>query len=235
MQQYIENIFEFIFPYRYYFALLFSIVFCRTPFVSNWFRIYDTLLHEFGHAFAALLFGGEIDSISLNYNISGKTNYSYKSKWTTFFVLLSGYTFSSAIGLLFLLSIVYNYVSFSFYAFLVIMIIALVLWVRNVFGILWLLINISILFLLQYYNLPKTTVFYLILVAFILMFESLYASAVVLKSIFSSKNNTDDASMLQKLTGISSAIWAIMFLGISLMCFGFAVYTVFIKPLHLNF
>jgi hypothetical protein len=51
---------------------------CRIPFVGIWFRTFDTLMHETGHALVAFVLNGKVEKIELNSNLGGKTV--YKSK-----------------------------------------------------------------------------------------------------------------------------------------------------------
>jgi hypothetical protein len=196
---------------------------CRIPFVGIWFRMFDTLMHETGHALAAFLLNGQVDKIELNSNLGGKTVYKSKSSIVAFIVLLLGYPFSTWFGTLFIFFIHKQLFIWVFYSLAFVMVMNLILWVRNAFGIIWLLLNIAGLLLCYYYLDDFWMALITLSISGIMIVESIYATFQLMISSFKSKSNGGDHQQLKQLTKIPSVIWAIVFFASSL----FSLYVIF--------
>ena len=196
---------------------------CRIPYLGVWFRTFDTLMHETGHALAAFILNGQVDKIELNSNLGGKTVYKSKSSIVSFIVLLFGYPFSTWIGTLFIYFIHKQLFIWVFYLIIFIMVLNLILFVRNAYGIIWLILNIAALCICYYYLNDFWLALITLFISGIMIIESIYATINLFISSFSNKVNGGDHQQLRQLTKIPSLIWALLFFGSSL----FSLYVIF--------
>lgn len=192
---------------------------CRIPYLGVWFRVFDTLMHETGHAICAFFFNGEVNKIELNSNLGGKTIYKSKSNIVAFIVLFMGYPFSTWLGTLFLFLNYFQLFNWVLYIVFSIMTINLVFWVRNSFGLIWLIINLILFGIAYRYFNPFQIALFSFSISGIMIIESFYATIRLLIDSLKGKNNGGDDSQLKQLTGIPSAFWAFLFFASSLFSF----------------
>jgi hypothetical protein len=213
---------------NYEFPLLIFLVFLilRIPFIGKYLKIINTMVHESGHAFASLLTSGEVISIELLSNSEGITLTKSKSFFSIFLTSLAGYVFSSAISFVLFYLISVNKYDYIFYFFISLIIINIILWVRNIYGILWLISFGSFVFYISTYidNDIKNIIF--ILISTIILSESIFSSLVILRRSFKKSKEAGDASNLKMLTHIPTFIWASFFLAQSLF-FGYKSYQLY--------
>jgi len=195
-----------------YYLLVLALILPRIPYIGKLFNIINTLIHEFGHALMALLLQGRVYSIEIFGDTSGSATTQTKNKISSFLVSISGYLFASSFAWLsfYLLSAgLHQYYIIGLSAlFLVI----LLLWVRNRFGIIWILtfcvLNSFFIFYL------KSDIFTYLIATFyatIILVESLFSTLILLYlSIFKHKES-GDALNLQKITHIPAFFWAAIF------------------------
>lgn len=184
---------------------------------SNWFRMLDTMIHEFGHAAATLLVSGRVLRIELYADHSGVTYSVLTSGWSQLIVSLAGYIGAS----LFAVALFYSYSrQKQGQGLIVITALALLsglLFVRNGYGLTWLLIFIAfnLLFLVIGGRISR---FYYLLLAFLCLEESVMAPLTLLLLAVSSPGSAGDAANLAALTGVPALVWGLLFLVIALLC-----------------
>lgn len=184
---------------------------------SDWFRMLDTMVHELGHAVVTLLVSGRVLSIELNPDHSGVTYSVLTSGWSQLVVSLAGYISAS----LFAIAIFYGYYKQKQAAGLVIISVlalaSLLLFVRLGYGRWWLIlfIGINVIF---YFIGGWLRNFYYLLLAFLCLEESVMGPITLLLRSVTYPSQAGDATNLAELTGIPSIVWALLFLGISLLC-----------------
>lgn len=187
-----------------------AILLTNVPFLGNYVRVVNTLVHESGHALIALI-GGDVHSISLFMNTEGVTYTSHKSWLGGFFTGAAGYVASSAMAFVALWLI-----SRKRYKVLTGILIGFILlnsifWVRNPYGIFW-LISFGAAFLLLLYkgstNLIQNC---LLLIASILLVESVSSAFTIQILGFMQPHAAGDATGLARATKIIPAqIWGII-------------------------
>lgn len=190
---------------------------------SNWFRMLDTMIHEFGHAIATLLTSGKVNRIELYPNHSGVTYSSLLAVgWSRFIVSIAGYTSAS----LFAIALFFSYSKWKHTAGLItittIALLSALLFVRNSYGLIWLFIFIliNVLFLLIDDRLRS---FYYLLLAFLCLEESVTAPLTLFILAITSPDQAGDATNLANLTGVPAVFWALFFVAFSLLCARFAL------------
>jgi hypothetical protein len=165
----------------------------------------------------ALILGGKVKNIKLNDNASGSCATASNNHLKEIIVFLSGYSFSAltSYGLFFFMKHELSFLALWFLAFLAA--IALVLWIKNRFAMLWtfcfIAINLSLLFIAPIWFLqPYIIIFYAILIGV----ENFFSCITLLTISVKNKKKAGDATLLAKATHISAIIWALAFLAFSL-------------------
>ena len=129
--------------------LFIALIATHIPYIRAYFSLCNTLLHE---VIMVILEGRRASKIYLPNDsskvITNAENYSFKHSLITY----AGYTGQSlvAIGLFYLVSNQNYY--FIFYLFIALMVIAVLLWIRNVWGIIWALSFVVLLALPMYFQ-----------------------------------------------------------------------------------
>lgn len=185
---------------------------------SSFFRSLDTMVHEFGHAAATLLLSGEVLYIYLFADHSGIT-YSYISGgWRVIPIAMAGYITASLFAV-YLFSaysrgrMVQGLIACSLLAML-----CLVLFVRNEYGVAWIVgfLIVNGLVILLPFRWLKT--FYYLLVAFVSLEESVIGPIGLSLMAFNNPEKAGDASSLAQATGVPAPVWGLVFVVIALVC-----------------
>ncbi|XEC93829.1 M50 family metallopeptidase [Paenibacillus tarimensis] len=184
---------------------------------SSYFRTLDTMIHEFGHALLTLLFSGKVLRIDLNPDHSGVTYSMIASNWSGMIVTLGGYTIASAFAVL----MFYLYSKRQEKAGLIIIstiaLLLLLLYVHQGFGQIWLLSFIVVNGIA--YMLGQTVrSFYYMLLCFLTLEESVVGPFSLTLTALTAPAQAGDAYGMQQSTGITAALWALLFFGFSLVC-----------------
>lgn len=184
---------------------------------SSWFRMLDTMIHEFGHALATLLVSGRVLRIELYPDHSGVTYSVITSGWSQLIVSLAGYITAS----LFAITLFYGYSrQKQGQGLMVVTALALVsglLFVRNGYGLIWLLIFIALNLLFLVIG-GRISSFYYLLLAFLCLEESVMAPLTLLLLAISRPGSAGDAANLAALTGVPAMVWALLFFVIAVLC-----------------
>ncbi|OLS39891.1 M50 family metallopeptidase [Bacillus sp. MRMR6] len=200
------------FSARFFLFMAFAFMLVQLPIVGDYFRIINTLIHESGHAFVALL-GGNIETISLFMNSDGVT-YGTESTWIiNLLTSAAGYILSSFIAFLSFWLIKRKKYTIFIDILLGFIIINLILWVRNPYGLFWLL-SFGLIFLSFLIKGSKNLIKNLCqLIASVLLIESVSTAYDILVISFLQPHSAGDAANLSKLTiFLPPQVWGMFFL-----------------------
>lgn len=184
----------------------------RIPVVGKFFNIINTLIHELGHALVALILGGEILQIQIFSDTSGVTVTKSKSTFKAILVSLAGYPFASAVGwaCFFLLSV--GYEEWIVIGTTLIFVLMLILWIRNSYGLIWVLIFTALnAFIIYYVNNTTVTQVVALFYSLMIVIESVWSTLVLLKLSITQAGQAGDATNLKKFTHIPAFLWALSF------------------------
>jgi hypothetical protein len=197
---------------KFFLFLLIAFILTHIPILGNYVRLINTLIHESGHALISLI-GGEVDKITLFNNSEGAT-YSSQSTWLgSFATSLAGYSFASFAAFLSFLLIGLRKQILLIDILLGFIFINLIFWVRNPFGIFWLCSFAAGFLLLLIKGTPGFRDHLLLLIASILLVDSLQSAFEIFYLSVVYPQMAGDASNLAKLTAIIPApIWGGIFL-----------------------
>ncbi len=196
---------------KFFVFLVLAILLTNTPIIGNYVKVINTVIHESGHAIIAL-FGGKVERISLFSNTEGVT-FSRQSTWVgAFFTSMAGYIFSSFIAFLSFWLIGKKFYRIFIGVILIFISLNLIFWVRNIYGIFW-LITFGAAFVILLFKGNQTVIqTCLLLIASILLVQSIASAYDIMIISFTTPQSAGDAGNLSKLTGfIPVQIWGIFF------------------------
>ncbi|WP_081799368.1 M50 family metallopeptidase [Neobacillus jeddahensis] len=196
---------------KFFLFLMFAFLLIHVPFLGNYVKIINTLIHESGHALIALL-GGNVETISLFMNSEGAT-ISNQSTWIgSFFTSLAGYTFASFMAFLSFLLIGRKKEIILIDIILGFIFLNLIFWVRNPYGIFWLCSFAVGFLLLLIKGSQELRNHLLLLIAAILLVDSLQSAYEILYISIFQPQSAGDAANLARLTGfIPAPLWGLFF------------------------
>ncbi|UUZ91101.1 M50 family metallopeptidase [Paenibacillus sp. P25] len=185
---------------------------------NDFFRNLDTMVHEFGHAVVTLLLSGKVMYIELFSNHSGVTYSQVTRPWSLIPIALAGYMTASLFALFLFRRRAKDRQRFGLQVATVIAIISLIFFVRNEFGVMW-VIGFIILNTLMLAFMPRfiSDIYYL-LIAFLTLEESVFGPFSLILYAMQDPAKAGDATNLAKVTPIPSIGWAVIFTVFALWC-----------------
>jgi hypothetical protein len=185
---------------------------------SSFFRNLDTMIHEFGHAVVTLALSGKVMYIELFVDHSGVTYSAVTSGWSFIPIALAGYPTASLFAMFLFYSNAKGKQRLGIQLCTLIAVICLMLFVRNEFGMMW-LIGFIVLNVLMLAFAPKWMFrFYYLLLSFLTLEESVFGPLSLVAYAFIDPARAGDATNLSQLTGIPSIGWAVLFALFALWC-----------------
>lgn len=180
------------------------------------FRIYNTLFHELGHAIFTLFTSGSVKKIELFSDAGGAAYISNKGWWSNFIVTIVAYPFAAAVGWFMLTQTQNVQTHYLAYAIAGIYVLSLLLYVRNQYGVIWLIINILITLGAIYFNQQTWAHIYFFVIGSFILMESVWTALVLLWISAESPAQAGDAKDLRDLTKVPAVVWALLFAAITL-------------------
>jgi hypothetical protein len=187
---------------------------------SSFFRNLDTMVHEFGHAVVTLALSGQVQRIELYANHSGVTlsAISQARSWSIIPVALAGYTTASVFAWFLFSAFARGKQQIGFLVMIAISTISLLLFVRNGFGIMFLIGFIALTIIMMAIPLKWLRNFYYLLLAFLCLEESVFGPIYLIQAASRNTRQAGDATNLALHTGVPTMVWAIIFTLFALWC-----------------
>ena len=175
-------------------------------------KVFVVLLHEISHGLAALATGGSVHRIVLGMDEGGAT---YAAGGNAFVVLSAGYLGSLAWGLALLLAARARAprVRFAAGALGALLLVMAVLYVRNLFGIVFTLVFGAALLVASRRLRPPALSRMLTVLG---LTSALYAVLDIRSDVLARPYLESDARMLAELTGVPTMAWGVLWLGVAL-------------------
>jgi hypothetical protein len=189
-----------------------ALLLTRIPYIGKFFRLIDTLVHESAHAFMALLFSGSVERIDLFANTEGTAVTKSKGKLAAVMIALAGYPGSSFTAFLLSYAIYHQWYLAVMYFFTAICVVNLLLWVRNGYGIFFLLLFGAMCGGVVYVQLPLLTRLCSWLFVSLLWTDAFVSSGIIFYLSFAQSKTAGDAYSLKQSTGIPAPLWGLFFL-----------------------
>ena len=195
----------------FYLLLTVSLILTRIPYLGKFFRVVNTMIHECGHALMALIMSGEVIKINLFSDTSGSAVTKVKGKIPTLMVSFAGYPFSALMSFIIFFLIKNNFITVALIILMFFALISLLLFVRNGYGIFWLLIFLLIGGVIVEFNSPLILFAWMVFLASLLLTEAFISGLILLKISIQNPSGAGDATNLKKETHIPAWIWSFLF------------------------
>lgn len=195
------------------FAILAVAAALSIPRVSwQYFGLFATLVHELGHAVAAILTGRAVHGIRIRRNHSGDALSSGRGIFGTVVSGVFGYPAPAIVGAAQLWSVFTGYTSLALFAGGIVLILTLVV-IRNVFGAVVVFVSAGISALLWFFATPTVQGYALLVLGIALLVGSVRALVTVIGVHLGRRDQlaTSDAYLLYRRTGIPSPFWLLLF------------------------
>ena len=183
--------------------------------VWQYFGLFITLVHELGHAVAALLTGRVVSGIRVHRNQSGTTHSSGKNGFSGVFSGFFGYPAPAVVGGALVWSVFNGFTRPALAIGAVILVLTLV-FIRNLFGVLVVVVSAAGSVLLVLYA-PINVQGYAMLVlgtALLVGAARAYLNVVSVHTSRRAQLGTSDAYLLYQRTHIPSPVWLLLFAGV---------------------
>ncbi|SDH46994.1 M50 family metallopeptidase [Alteribacillus bidgolensis] len=181
------------------------------PVIGPYFSLFNTLVHESGHAVTALLTGGEVKSISLFSSTEGVAA-THHHRPGLILTSLSGYPFASILSVLFIYMVEKEWYLGAGISLLVLLGYNLIFWVRNLFGIFWILSILTGTYLLWYQSYVDALEYLIIGISLVLWIQAFFSCWHIFLISLKTPKHAGDASVLARLTFIPAQLWGFLFL-----------------------
>lgn len=183
----------------------------NVPFLGRYLAIFNTLIHESGHAIAALLLNGKVYSIKLFSNTAGEALTGQRGWVSSVIISYSGYTFSSITAYACFMLLHKGYIRFILYSLLLIALLNLILWIRNIYGAIWLVSFIALCgWTLQSGSSSlQTNLAYFL--SSVLLTQSVSSALQIFMLSIVRRRSAGDATSLANYTKIPAIIWGFLF------------------------
>jgi hypothetical protein len=197
----------------------------------QWFGLFTTLVHELGHAVAAILTGRVVHGIRIRRNHSGDALSSGRGVLGTIVSGVMGYPAPAVVGAAQLWAVFTGYTSVALFAGGVVLLLTLLV-IRNAFGVLVVLASVAASAALWFFATPQVQGYALLVIGLSLLVGSVrgLVGVVAVHTSHRSQLQTSDAYLLFRRTGVPSPVWLALFAAIIAACVFFAV-TAYILPL----
>jgi Peptidase M50B-like len=189
-----------------------------TP-VWAWTKHLYTVVHEGGHAVVALATLHWVESVKIESRGTGETVRASGSAVSGVPFLAAGYTAPSAVGLILARVVERGWSPLNTLLAGVVIMIALLLFIRNLFGVIAVATIGGLLAIFVYLAGPQSQTGAVVAFAWFLLFAGLQEALRLFAVRRSNKEN--DADNLRKLTGIPADLWVLAFVAFAV----FALYT----------
>ena len=176
----------------------------------QWFGLFTTLVHELGHAVAAILTGRFVHGIRIRRNHSGDAMSSGSGAAVLSGVM--GYPAPAVVGALQVWAVFEGYAAIALFVGGVVLVLTILV-IRNLFGVLVVLVSAGVAALLWFYATPEVQG-YALLVLGVALLVGAVRGLVTVVGVHTSRRNqlqTSDAYLLYKRTGVPSPVWLLIF------------------------
>lgn len=185
---------------------------------NHFFRSLNTMVHEFAHAIMTLALSGHVMFIELYANHSGVTYSQISSAWSLIPISMAGYTFASLFAWYMFYARSKGKERLGLQMITLVAILSLVLFVRNEYGIMW-LIGFVLLNIVMLAFMPRLLRDgYYLLLSFLMLEEGVFGSFSLILYAMQNPGAAGDATNLAQATPIPAIGWATFFTVFSLWC-----------------
>jgi hypothetical protein len=174
------------------------------------FGLFTTLVHELGHAVAAILTGRLVKGIRIHKNHSGDARSRGRGSAIVSGVL--GYPAPAIVGAALLWSVFAGYTAIALFVGGIVLVLTILV-IRNLFGVLVVAVSAAVAACLWVYATPDFRSYALLVLGVALLVGSVRGLATVVGVHTSRRGQigTSDAYLLYRSTGVPSPVWLALF------------------------
>jgi hypothetical protein len=174
--------------------------------------LFTTLVHELGHAFAAVLSGRVVHGIRIRRNHSGDALSSGRGTFGTVVSGVLGYPAPALVGAAQLWSVFNGYTAIALFAGGLVLLLTLLV-IRNLFGALVVLASVAVSAALWVYATPEVQSYALLVLGVALLVGAVRGLVTVIGVHVRRRDQllTSDAYLLYRRTGVPSVVWLAIF------------------------
>jgi hypothetical protein len=178
----------------------------------QYFGLFATLVHELGHAVAAILTGRVVHGIRIRRNHSGDALSRGRGKLGTVVSGVFGYPAPAIVGAAQLWSVFNGYTALALFAGGVVLVLTLLV-IRNAFGAIVVIVSAATSALLWFFATSTLQGYALLVIGISLLVGAVRALGTVVGVHLWRRNqlSTSDAYLLYRRTGIPSPFWLLLF------------------------
>jgi hypothetical protein len=178
----------------------------------QYFGVFTTLVHELGHAFAALLTGRRVTAIRIHRNHAGSAESLGRGGLGAVISGFFGYPTPAIVGAALLWCVFNGYTATALVVGTVI-IVGTLLFIRNAFGLLVVLLSAAASGALWYFAPPEVQAYALLIIGCALLVGAVraYFGVVAVHTRRRTQLSTSDAYLLYRRTHIPSPVWLLLF------------------------
>jgi hypothetical protein len=178
----------------------------------QYFGVFTTLVHELGHAFAALLTGRRLTGIRIHRNHGGSAESLGRGGFSAVFSGFFGYPTPAMVGAALLWCVFNGYTATALLVGTVI-IVGTLLFIRNAFGLLAVVLSAVVSGLLWYFAPADVQAYALLVIGCALLVGAVRAffGVVAVHTRRRTALSTSDAYLLYRRTHVPSPVWLFLF------------------------
>lgn len=192
-------------------AIATAITLNYVPRLGKVFKGFNTLIHESGHAFMSLLLSGEVVSVDIFYSGEGTATTKSKSWFTRFFVSIAGYPFSSILAFVFAYLLAKGYPDYILYTIISLAVINMIFWVRNPYGLVWLIVTSTLLCAMFYFGWNNAKYYAALLITALILIDAWVSAWHILYLSIKEPKKSGDAKNLQSTALLPAFFWGLFF------------------------
>jgi hypothetical protein len=174
------------------------------------FGLFTTLVHELGHAVAAILTGRLVKGIRIHRNHSGDAR--SRGRGSAVLSGVFGYPAPAIVGAALLWSVFTGYTALALFVGGIVLVLTILV-IRNVFGVLVVVVSAGVATCLWVYASPDVQSYALLVLGVALLVGAVRGLATVIGVHTSRRGQvgTSDAYLLYRSTGVPSPVWLALF------------------------
>ncbi len=192
-------------------AISMAIALNYVPKLGRVFKGFNTLIHESGHAFMSLLLSGEVVSVDIFYSGEGTATTKSKSWFTKFFVSIAGYPFSSVLAFVFAYLLAKGHPDYILYVIISLAVINMIFWVRNPYGLVWLIVTTALLCAMFYFDWIYAKYYSALMITALVTVDAWVSAWHILYLSIKEPKKAGDAKSLQSTALLPAFFWGLFF------------------------
>lgn len=198
--------------WRLILLIVVTLIVLHLPGIGLFLQAANTMIHESGHALAAVATQSEVFDIHLFSTTEGVTRVAFSSWEGGLITGMAGYIFASMFACMLASLWSRHKEMIVLTVLLVICAVNLLLWIRNVYGIVWAILFILLLLLLLCIRNRRWRHASTFILVLIIVIDSVRSAVTIFLTGLAQPQAAGDATLLAELTPLPAQAWGTLFL-----------------------